>query len=75
MRCAPANGPFRPEVLTPGGTPLDDGELSWGGLAFDANLVAGVLGHSRSAPPLHSRDVQFGQGHRITSHLEIGLRC
>jgi hypothetical protein len=37
--------------------------------------VAGVLGHSRSAPPLHSRDVQFGQGHRIISHLEIGLRC
>ena len=68
-------GPFRPEVSTPGGTPLDDGEVSWGELAFDADLVAGVRGHPRSAPPLHSCDIQLGQCHRITSHLEFGLRC
>jgi len=67
-------GPFGPEVLAPGGTPLDDREVSWGDLAFDADLVAGVLGHPHSAPPLHSCHVQLRQGHRITSRLVSGSR-
>ena len=59
--------PFRPEVLAPGGAPLDDGEVSRGHLAFDAHLVAGVLGHPHGTPPLHACDVQLRQGHRLTS--------
>lgn len=50
-------GPFRPEVCALGGAPLDDGEVSGGDLALDADLVAGVFGHPRCAPPLHSCDV------------------
>ena len=53
--------PFWPEVLTPGGAPLDDREMSWGDLAFDTDLVAGMLGHPHGAPPLHLCDVQLGQ--------------
>jgi hypothetical protein len=50
-------GPFWPGVLVPGSAPLDDREVSRGDLALDADLVAGVLGHPRGAPPLHSCDV------------------
>ena len=50
-------GPLRAEVLAPGSAPLDDGEVSRGDLTFDADLVAGVLGHSSGAPALHSCDV------------------
>ena len=53
--------PFWPEVLTPGGAPLDDREMSWGDLAFDTDLVAGMLGHPHGAPPLHLCDIQLGQ--------------
>ena len=56
-------GPFRPEVLAPGGAPFDDGEVSWGDFALDADLVTGVFGHPRGGPPLHSCDIQFRQGH------------
>ena len=66
---------IRPEVLAPGSAPLDDGEVSWGDLALDSDLVAGVLGHPCGAPPLHSCDVQFRQGHRFTSRPGSGLRC
>jgi len=59
--------PVRSIVLAPGRSALDDREMFWGGVAFDAYLVACVLGHPVSAPPLYSRDVEVGQGHRITS--------
>jgi hypothetical protein len=49
------------------GAPLDDREVSWGDLAYDADLMAGVLGHPHGAPPLHSCDIGLRQGHRITS--------
>ncbi len=50
-------GPFRPGVPGPGSAPLDDREVSRGDLALDADLVGGVSGHPRGAPPLHSCDV------------------
>jgi len=33
--------------------PLDDGEVARDDLAFDADLVASVLGHPSGAPALH----------------------
>jgi hypothetical protein len=33
-----------------------------GGLALDADLVAGVLGYPCGAPPLYSRDVKLAGG-------------
>lgn len=52
-------GPFGPEVVAPGCAPLDDGEVSRGDLAFDADLVARVLGHPSGAPALYSCNVQI----------------
>lgn len=49
--------PFRSEVLALGAPPLDNGDVSWGHFARDPDLVSGVLGDPRGAPPLHSRDV------------------
>ena len=42
-------GPFRPEVRAPGSAPFDDREVTEGDLAFDADVVAGVLGHPPGA--------------------------
>lgn len=67
-------GPFRPEVLAPRGTALDDREVSWGGFAVDADLVAGVLGHPRKAPPPHPCDVQFRQG-QSDHQPSMGVGC
>jgi len=58
----------------PGSAPLDDREVSRGDLALDADLVAGVFGHPRGAPLLHSSDLYLGQGHRITSRQEFRPR-
>jgi hypothetical protein len=64
-------GPFRPEVLAPGrGARRSSGAV--GDLAFDADPVAGVLGHPRGALPLHSCDVRFRLGH---GHQPYGPVC
>ncbi|WP_445187292.1 alkaline phosphatase family protein [Pseudonocardia sp. Cha107L01] len=44
--------------------------MSRGELALDADLVAGVLGNPRGAPPLYSCNVQLGQRHR--GHRPLG---
>jgi hypothetical protein len=38
------SGPVGPEVLAPGRSAFPDGQMSWGDVAFDADLVANVLG-------------------------------
>ena len=38
---------------------MDDREVSCGDLALDADLVAGVFGHPRGAPP--SREILCGE--------------
>ena len=38
------SGPVGPEVLAPGRSAFADGQMSWGDVAFDADLVANVLG-------------------------------
>jgi len=55
--CDREAGPLWPEVFSPGRSPFDDRQVSWCNFAFDADLVQCVLGHSRSAPSLHSRDI------------------
>ena len=38
------SGAVGPEVLAPGRSAFADGQMSWGDVAFDADLVANVLG-------------------------------
>ena len=38
------SGPFRTEVLAPWWSAFANGQMSWGDVAFDADLVANVLG-------------------------------
>jgi hypothetical protein len=38
------SGPVGPEVLAPGRSAFANGQMSWGDVAFDADLVANVLG-------------------------------
>jgi hypothetical protein len=52
--------PFGSEVLTPGGTSLDNGQMAGRDFTLDTDLVAGVLRHACGAPPMHSGHVQFG---------------
>jgi hypothetical protein len=50
-----------------------DGGIA-GDLALDAVLVAGVFGHPRGVPPLHSCDIQLRQAidHNITMYWLTG---
>jgi hypothetical protein len=41
--------------------------MSWGDVAFDADLVADVLGDLAGAPALHAGDVEFGKS--ASGHL------
>ena len=44
-----------------------NGQMSWRDVAFDADLVANVLGDLARAPALHAGDVELGKsanGHR-----------
>ena len=54
------NGQLGPEVRTPGGPPLEDGQVACRDDAFDADLVNGVRRHACGTPPLHSGHVQVG---------------
>src|SRR5450756_2584476 len=46
-------GPLGAQVFTPGSAPLDDGQVSWLDLAFDANLMTGVFGNTLATPALN----------------------
>ena len=61
------SGPVGAEVLAPGRSAFANGQMSWGDVAFDADLVANVLGDLAGAPALHAGDVELGKsanGHR-----------
>ena len=40
---------------------MTDGQMSWRDVAFDADLVANVLGNLARAPTLHAGDVDLGK--------------
>jgi hypothetical protein len=43
--------------------------MSWGDVAFDADLVADVLGDLAGAPALHAGDVELGKS--ASGHLAM----
>jgi hypothetical protein len=62
------SGPVGPKVLAPGRSAFTIGQMSWGDVAFDAYLVANVLGDLAGAPALYAGDVELGKsasGHRV----------
>src|SRR5271156_6299785 len=62
------SGAVGPEVLAPGRSAFADGQMSWGDVAFDADLVANVLGDLAGAPALHAGDVELrksASGHQV----------
>ena len=46
-------------VLAPGRPAFADGQMSWGDVAFDADLVANVFGDLVGAPALYAGDVKL----------------
>ena len=62
------SGPVGLKVLAPGWSTFANGQMSWGDVAFDADLVANVLGDLAGAPALHAGDVELGKsasGHQV----------
>ena len=62
------SGPVGAEVLAPGRSAFANGQMSWGDVTFDADLVANVLGDPAGAPTLHAGDVELGKsagGHLV----------
>ena len=55
------SGPVGAKVLAPGWSTFADGQMSWGDVAFDADLVANVLGDLAGAPALYAGDVELGK--------------
>ena len=55
------SGPVGAEVLAPRRSAFTNGQMSWGDVAFDANLVANVLRNLVSAPALYAGDVELGK--------------
>jgi hypothetical protein len=53
--------PFGAAVLAPRWSAFADGQMSWGDVAFDADLAADVLGDLVGAPALYTRDVELGK--------------
>ena len=53
------SGPVGAEVLAPGRSAFANGEMSWGDVAFDADLVANVVGDLTGAPAVHAGDVEL----------------
>ena len=61
------SSPVGTKILAPGRSALTNGQMSWRDVAFDADLVANVLGNLARAPTLHAGDVELGKsanGHR-----------
>ena len=52
------SGPVGTEVLAPGRSAFANGQMSWGEVAFDADLLANVLGDLARALTLHAGDVR-----------------
>ena len=61
------SGPVGTKVLAPGRSALANGQMSWRDVAFDADLVANVLGNLARAPALHAGDVELGKS--ASDHL------
>jgi hypothetical protein len=61
------SGPVGAEVLAPGWSAFADGQMSWGEVAFDADLATSVLWHLVGAPALDAGDVELGEsaGHAV----------
>jgi len=62
------SGPVGAEVLPPGRSAFANGQMSWGDVAFDADLVANVVGDLTGAPAVHAGDVELGKstgGHLV----------
>src|SRR5271155_1767450 len=62
------SGAVGAEVLAPGRSAFANGQMSWGDVAFDADLVANVLGDLAGAPALHAGDVELrksASGHQV----------
>src|SRR5271163_4806194 len=62
------SGPVGAKVLAPGWSTFANGQMSWGDVAFDADLVANVLGDLAGAPALYAGDVELGKsasGHQV----------
>src|SRR5271156_5175123 len=55
------SGPVGPEVLAPGRSAFANGQMSWGDVAFDADLVANGLGDLAGAPGWPGGDVGLGR--------------
>ena len=56
------SGPVGADVLAPGRSTFTQiGQMSWGDVAFDADLVANVVGDLTGAPAVHAGDVGFGK--------------
>ena len=54
-------GPVGSEILAPRRSAFADGQMSWGDVAFDADLVADVFGDLVGAPALDAGDVKLGK--------------
>jgi len=55
------SGPVGAEVLAPGWPAFADGQMSWGDVTFDADLVANVFRDLDRAPALHAGNVELGK--------------
>ncbi len=55
------SGPVGAEVLAPRRSAFADGQMSWGEVAFDADLAASVLWDLIGAPALYAGDVELGK--------------
>ena len=55
------SGPVGAEVLAPRRSAFANGQMSWGDVAFDADLVANVLWDLVGAPALYAGDVELGK--------------
>ncbi len=67
------SGPVGTEVLAPGRSAFTNGQMPWCDVAFDADLVANVLGDLAGAPTLHAGDVELGKSassHRAMTAAE-----
>ena len=55
------SGPVGAKVIAPGRSTFANGQMSWGDVTFDADLVTNVLGNLLGAPALHAGDVKVGK--------------
>ena len=63
------SGPVRAEVFAPGWPAFADGQIPWGDVTFDADLVANVFRDLDRAPALHAGNVELGKS--ASGHLAM----